>query len=325
MRGAFTKKKAAPLVDRAAHRQDKTNFARRWRALDNKCIVQLDDEDIGWFSCTISKTQLTVENLHFLGRNRGVPSIVLNILVLDARGRDQKALLRLSKRDSMMTLFRGKDFPIVEDSGDQVTIDISFQVLHWHRTGGEKWLLPWNKNASSTQAPDMPMLEYREATADDFNFAWNVYAENVRPLIGGWAQHEQQAKFAQEWRNHDNKCIIRLDGEDIGWLSCVMGDAQVTVDNLHFLAGHPGIPSAVLNALVLDAHNRGRKVSLRLFRNDLAINFFKIEDFPMEESADGRVTIDVSFQLSHWRRLWKKKIELPWTQRLEESDARVPA
>ena len=45
------------------------------------------------------------------------------------------------------------------------------------------------------------------------------------------------------------------------------------------------------------------------------MDFFKGEDFPMSMETDGHVTVDVSFELAQWRRIWGKKSALPWNKK----------
>jgi hypothetical protein len=170
----------------------------------------------------------------------------------------------------------------------------------------------------------MPSLEFRAAKADDFEFAWTVYAKRVGPLIKGWANESEKARFILKWGAGDNY-IVQLDGENIGWFSCVSTSASLTVDNLHLSPGYRGVPSIVLNILVLDGRDQKQKVMLHALENDPTIDFFKDEGFPIVEGPANEVTIDVSFALDHWHRIWGKKTELPWHQKVRQSHAPVPA
>ena len=160
----------------------------------------------------------------------------------------------------------------------------------------------------------MPVLEFRDTSDDDFEFAFDTYAKKFSPLSRGWDHEKARKEFTRRWSEHDNKYIVQLDGKSIGWFSCVITKREVIVDNLHFAKGNAGFPSLVLNIILLEGQEHNQEVSLRLSKDDPAIDFFKGEGFPMAKGADGQVTVDATSQLHHWHRLGGKKLGLPWNK-----------
>lgn len=157
----------------------------------------------------------------------------------------------------------------------------------------------------------MPHLEFRKASADESDFAWSIYKQRISSFRSDWKDETERRTFNRNWNEHDNKCIIKLDGENIGWFSCVMSDKQIIVENLHVSPGNKGIPSLVLNILVLDGRQHDQKVSLRSLKNDPAIGVFTSQGFPTETDGD-HVTVDVSGTLEQWHKIWSKSMDLPW-------------
>ena len=289
----------------------RTEFLKEWPSFENKFIIQIDGKDIGWFSCNRNETELTIENLHVLPEDRGITLIVLNLLVLDGNRSQRTVLLRTRKDDPLETLFRREGFSS-KSSGAHVIIDISSQLEHWHRKEADKYVLPWDK-ATEKPRPGFPSLAIKYAKTEDFEFAWNVYSRKAGPSA-------RRAKFAEEWKQRDDKFLIQLDGKDIGWFSCERTNTQLAVDNLHIAPGNPGVPSTILNVLVADAQNHKQKVTLRLLKVDSALEFFRRENFPILENAADETTIDVSPRLGNWSRIWSSKaIEIPWAKIQEES------
>ena len=141
----------------------------------------------------------------------------------------------------------------------------------------------------------MAVLETREASSSDFDFAWEVYAEAVKPLITGyidrgWDEAYEKNNFASIWKTEDTH-IAQYDGEDVGWFSYTIegeGDT-VRVDHGYLKASHQrrGIASIIANFIIEEARRRGlRFLVAEVLNNNTMIPFFERNGFQMNKTGD---------------------------------------
>src|SRR6266850_17979 len=148
----------------------------------------------------------------------------------------------------------------------------------------------------------MSELVIRKAEPDDREFAWTTYAENAKSFMSlQGADGVEKSKFVEQW-DPKNTRIITLDGERIGWYSCVIRGSELVIENLQVVKGNRGIPSFVLNVVVMEATGSSerlascsfkkdpseafKKVSLQSFKNDPSLEFFRKEAFPIAKESD---------------------------------------
>src|SRR5580704_9516131 len=75
----------------------------------------------------------------------------------------------------------------------------------------------------------------RPAKSEDFEFAWKIYAEAVKPLITPhlrrkWADDEEKRRFATVWRT-EKSSIIMLGDKQIGWLAFDESGDEIVIEN----------------------------------------------------------------------------------------------
>lgn len=87
-------------------------------------------------------------------------------------------------------------------------------------------------------------LATRPATDGDFQYAWRVYSEAVKPYIepklkNGWIDEAEIERFRKVWNVADTH-IITINGAAIGWAGAVISDTEVRIDHLYIEADHRG-------------------------------------------------------------------------------------
>jgi len=106
----------------------------------------------------------------------------------------------------------------------------------------------------------MPKIaETRGATSADFEFAWNLYAKTVRPLIEPhimsernepWIEGNEQTRFSAIW-DPARAMVITCEGSPIGWLSVAESDDAVLLENFYIEVDfrNQGLGTAILEWL----------------------------------------------------------------------------
>lgn len=116
------------------------------------------------------------------------------------------------------------------------------------------------------------VAETGTATPADFEFAWKLYADSVRPLIEphilrerneAWKDDDEKARFATIW-DVSKVLIITCDGTPIGWVSVAETDKGVHLKNFYIdeLYRNKGLGSAVLRWLITQHKTRPFTASL---------------------------------------------------------------
>ncbi|WP_119459533.1 GNAT family N-acetyltransferase [Rhodospirillaceae bacterium SYSU D60014] len=113
-------------------------------------------------------------------------------------------------------------------------------------------------------------LELRPARSEDYAFAQRLYFETMRWIIDalfGWDEASQQAKFARQFEVIESMIIV-ADGQDVGWLQVQEMPDSVNLGQLYVVPAFQrrGIGTHVLTALMADARNRGRSVTLSVVK-----------------------------------------------------------
>ena len=163
----------------------------------------------------------------------------------------------------------------------------------------------------------MPTLEIREATGDDFVFAWQLYVENAAPCIPHWSESKERSRFGDTWKTRDNG-IVSVDADRIGWFACVASKSRLSIEHLYLTKGNRGIPTMILDLLVNRAALNNQKVWLSCLKKDPSFKFLSSEGFPSTEGSDERVSVDISDAFSHSHKKWVKS-QLPWEEKWRTS------
>lgn len=115
-----------------------------------------------------------------------------------------------------------------------------------------------------------------------------------------WSSFEDQAEyFARNSFDQATTKIIQLSGRDIGRLSLMQDEQSVTVDNIHLLPELQGmgIGQALLEALVLQCHQHGKRAKLKLLRVNPARRLYERLGFELYSEDSERLYMQTSGSL----------------------------
>lgn len=87
-------------------------------------------------------------------------------------------------------------------------------------------------------------LATRPATDRDFDFAWEVYVEAVRPVIEpkldrSWDDAFERERFRETW-DAATAHVIALDDEAIGWGAVTESQDRIVIDHFYIREHHRG-------------------------------------------------------------------------------------
>ena len=134
------------------------------------------------------------------------------------------------------------------------------------------------------------ILETRQATAGDLDYAWSVYSENIRPYIepklkDTWVDAKQKERFLTIWRPEESY-MITVDEKPIGWGAAKISDKEVTLIH-HYIepaAQRKGYSTRLLSELLKEWTGKGRTVHAEVLRDPQAqalyqrLGFIKIKE-----------------------------------------------
>lgn len=138
----------------------------------------------------------------------------------------------------------------------------------------------------------------RPAKLDDFEFAWKIYLEAVKPHITPhlrrkWVDDEEKRRFATVWRT-EKSSIILLGDKQIGWLAFDETADEIVIENGYIVPEFQrrGIGSKVFAELLEGWNSKRKPVSLSILKNAPHRPFFERLGF----QATGEKDITVSFK-----------------------------
>lgn len=129
------------------------------------------------------------------------------------------------------------------------------------------------------QDDDIPYT-LRPACGGDFDFAWILYEEPMKPLtvdlLGRWNDLAQMT-VVKEAMTHKGTSIITLGGTDIGWFQVLESRKTIYLGQIYI---HPdirnhGIGTAIVQDLVDRAKRDGRTLTLDVMRNNRARGLYE--------------------------------------------------
>jgi GNAT superfamily N-acetyltransferase len=126
-------------------------------------------------------------------------------------------------------------------------------------------------------------IDLRPATADDLAFARRLYLDNIREVterVLAWDEARQTASFDARFEPGEVS-VIRLDGEDIGWLQVAELQGELLLKQLFVapLFQRRGIGTGLLRDLIARAAKAGKRVTLAVVRGNPARSLYERHGF----------------------------------------------
>jgi ribosomal protein S18 acetylase RimI-like enzyme len=107
-----------------------------------------------------------------------------------------------------------------------------------------------------------------------------------------WDEQEQRARFAAQWKRDEVK-IISLDGKDVGWLQVAEMPTEIRLQKFFVSPQYQrsGIGSEILSTLLATWRSTGKKIVLRVLKNNPARRLYERLGFSVvaEESVTFRM------------------------------------
>lgn len=119
----------------------------------------------------------------------------------------------------------------------------------------------------------------QQAKAEHYDFCLRLFLLTMRPYmqeLNVWDDEGQRSGFAVQWKR-DEVRIISVDGSDAGWLQVAELPAEIRLQKFFILPEHQrsGIGSEVLSRLLATWRPTGKKVVLRVLKNNPARKFYE--------------------------------------------------
>ncbi len=132
--------------------------------------------------------------------------------------------------------------------------------------------------ASATLTRDSE-IELRPVRAEDYRFAWRLYAEGIRPYAAAymaWVDAEQEARFESRYKP-GSTWVIRRDGTDVGWMELHEIDEELRLNQLYVAATQQrkGIGSQVMRQVLAKSRETGKPVALNVLKNNPARRLYE--------------------------------------------------
>ncbi|MEW6734858.1 MAG: GNAT family N-acetyltransferase [Acidobacteriota bacterium] len=146
------------------------------------------------------------------------------------------------------------------------------------------------------------VLETRPATDSDFDFAWRIYLEAVRPMIEpklnrAWDDADERERFRSIWQPA-NAHVITLDNQPIGWGSANISDDKAVIDHLYIEEQYrgKGYGTKLLSELLNLWNSQGKAVHASIIKENRAISLSHRLGF--EQVHEDALAINVIYNLS---------------------------
>jgi ribosomal protein S18 acetylase RimI-like enzyme len=132
--------------------------------------------------------------------------------------------------------------------------------------------------ASATLTRDSA-IELRPVRAEDYRFAWRLYAEGIRPYAAAykaWVDAEQEARFESRYKP-GSTWIIRRDGTDVGWMELQELNEELRLNQLYVAIGRQrrGVGSQVMRHVLARSQETGKPVALNVLKNNPARRLYE--------------------------------------------------
>ena len=118
-----------------------------------------------------------------------------------------------------------------------------------------------------------------EAKAEHYDFALHLYLLTMRPYVQEltvWDEQKQRASFAAEWKREEVR-IISVDEKDGGWLQIAELPTEIRLQKFFVSPQYQraGIGSEVLSNLLATLRSTGKKIVLRVLKNNPARRLYE--------------------------------------------------
>jgi ribosomal protein S18 acetylase RimI-like enzyme len=129
----------------------------------------------------------------------------------------------------------------------------------------------------------------QQAKAEHYDFALHLYLLGMRPYmeeLNVWDEQQQRASFAAQWKREEVR-IISVDGKDVGWLQ--VADLPTEIRLQKFFVSpqfqRHGIGSEVLSNLLVTWRSTGKKIVLKVLKNNPARRLYERLGFSVAAEA----------------------------------------
>ena len=122
-------------------------------------------------------------------------------------------------------------------------------------------------------------ISLRQAESEHYDFALRLYLLTMQPYmheLGVWDEQQQRASFATQWKREE-VWIMSVDGNDVGWLQVAELPTEIRLQKFFVLPQYQrsGIGSEVLGNLLAIWRSTGKKIVLRVLKNNPARQFYE--------------------------------------------------
>ena len=138
-------------------------------------------------------------------------------------------------------------------------------------------------------------IDLQQAKAEHYDFSLHLYSLTMRPYVQEltvWDEQEQRARFAAQWKREEVR-IISLDGKDVGWLQVAELPTEIRLQKFFVSPQYQrsGIGSEILSTLLATWRSTGKKIVLRVLKNNPARRLYERLGFSVvaEESVTFRM------------------------------------
>lgn len=117
-----------------------------------------------------------------------------------------------------------------------------------------------------------PTYSLRQATADDYDFLYELHRASMREYIEPiWGWHEDwQAEYFQKKFDPANRKIVEVNGEDVGVVVVERRSDVLYLSLIELLPKYQGlgIGSMILESLKVEAHSIGLPLALHVLETN---------------------------------------------------------
>jgi ribosomal protein S18 acetylase RimI-like enzyme len=122
-------------------------------------------------------------------------------------------------------------------------------------------------------------IDLQQASAEDYDFCLHLFLLTMRPYmheLNVWDEQEQRSSFTARWKLEEVR-MISVDGNDVGWLQFTELPAEIRLQKFLILPRYrrSGIGSEVLNQLLATWKPTGKKIVLRVLKNNPARRLYE--------------------------------------------------
>jgi ribosomal protein S18 acetylase RimI-like enzyme len=129
----------------------------------------------------------------------------------------------------------------------------------------------------------------QQGRAEHYDFSLHLFLLTMRPFLqelNVWDEQEQRSNFAAQWKLEEVQ-IISVDGDDVGWLQVAELPTEIRLQKFFILPQYQrsGIGSEVLGKLLAAWRPTGKKIVLRVLKNNPARRFYERLGFSVVAEA----------------------------------------